>query len=279
MQANPSFAQARIGSAASISNQVEGINRNVTRTLAAGGEVYSNEQVRTGEQALAQLVFLDNTNLSVGPKSTVTLDRFVYDPDHGRGTLVLRATRGLFRFVTGMQPPQDYKIITPLATIGVRGTALEGDVQPPKEIFILESGVITVTPKGGRMITLTEPGTAVTVYANGRVEGPFAWHGTIIEAASNWQFPLSGGGACPYGLSDRDTCLAAPAKVCEWGKTASGMCVNNRLAEWTQTSALVDTQLKVNHNFSPYLPANSNVERKYAKPVDWFFQTFFNVSF
>ena len=165
-QSSPSFAQGRIGNAAAISNQVEGINRNVTRTLAVGGDVFSNEQVRTGEQSTAQLVFLDNTNLNVGPKSTVTLDRFVYDPGRGAGSVVLRATRGLFRFVTGTQPPQDYKIVTPLATIGVRGTVFDLDVQPAKVIVILESGEVTVTPRAealgvGMANSVIEPSRAM----------------------------------------------------------------------------------------------------------------------
>ena len=278
-QTSPSFAQARIGSAAAISNQVEGINRNVTRTLAVGGEIFSNEQVRTGEQATAQLVFLDNTNLNVGPKSTVTLDRFVYDPARGGGSVILRATRGLFRFVTGTQPPQDYKIVTPLATIGVRGTVFDLDVQPARVIVILESGQVTVTPRAGRAVNLNVPQTSVTVFASGRVEGPVAWHGTILETASNWQFPLVGGGVCPFGLNEFDTCLPAPSKVCQWGKTASGTCVNNRLAEITQTGTLVYSQLGINHNFSPYVPANPTAEKDYPIPINHFFQIFLNGNF
>ena len=181
--------------------------------------------------------------------------------------------------LTGQQPPQDYKIITPLATIGVRGTVFDLDVQPAKVIVILESGQVTVTPRAGRAVTLNVPQTSVTVFASGRVEGPVAWHGSIIETASNWQFPLVGGGVCPFGLSDFDTCLPAPSKVCQWGKTASGMCVNNRLAEITQTGTLVYSQLGVNHNFSPYVPANPSAEKDYPIPINHFFELFLNAGF
>jgi hypothetical protein len=277
LQARPSFAQARIGSAASISNQVEGVSRNIARTLSAGGEVYSNELVRTGEQSTAQLVFLDNTNLSVGPKSSVTLDRFVYDPDHGTGTVVVRATRGIFRFVTGSQPPQNYTIVTPIATIGVRGTVFDLLVQANKIVVLLVSGEVRVTPRGGHAVALTQPGTAVTVFATGVVEGPVVWHGTIIDTASNSPFPLFAG-VCPFGLNEYGSCAPAPSKTCQWGKASSGMCVDNRLAEWTQKGTLSLSQLQANHNFNLYTSANPNMERMYSVHDVPFFQLFINTN-
>lgn len=153
------------------------------------------------------------------------------------------------------------------------------DVQPARVIVILESGEVTVTPRAGRTVTLNVPQSSVTVFASGRVEGPVAWHGTIVETASNWQFPLVGGGVCPFGLNDFDTCLPAPSKVCQWGKTASGMCVNNRLAEITLTGTLVYSQLGVIHNFSPYVPANPSAEKDYPIPINHFFELFLNAGF
>src|SRR5215475_3239435 len=91
-------------------------------TLSVGSELFSNETVRTGEASQAQLLFLDQTNLSVGARSEVKLDRFVYNPDRKTGNVVIEASRGAFRFVSGSQNPRSYTIKTPFATIGVRGT-------------------------------------------------------------------------------------------------------------------------------------------------------------
>src|SRR5215831_17290625 len=99
-----------------------GILGGTTRAMAAGSELFSNETVRTGEASQAQLLFLDQTSLSVGARSEVRLDRFVYNPDRKAGNVVIEASRGAFRFVSGSQNPSNYTIKTPLATIGVRGT-------------------------------------------------------------------------------------------------------------------------------------------------------------
>src|SRR5207249_3619244 len=118
-------AEPKIGVASAARNQVHGVIGGGTRTLSPGSDVFSNEVVRTGEDGLAQLLFLDATSLSVGARSEVKLDRFVYNPDRKTGNVVVEASRGAFRFVSGSQAPTNYTIKTPLATIGVRGTVLE----------------------------------------------------------------------------------------------------------------------------------------------------------
>ena len=209
-QPSLTLAQGRIGSAASITNQVEGISHGAAHALVLGSDVHANDVVRTADASVAQLVFLDDTNLSVGPKSSVTLDRFVYDPDRSTGKVVVRATRGIFRFVTGSQPPQNYTITTPIATIGVRGTVFDLLVEANRIIAVLVSGKIRVTTKAGRIVWLTEPGTAVTVFASGRIVGPVIWNGPITDTASNAPFPYFGGFSTAF-LTPTATKSSSPA--------------------------------------------------------------------
>jgi len=91
---------------------VEGVTAAGTQPLSTGTEVYSNELVRTRSESKAELLFLDNTNLSVGPVSTIRLDKFVYDPNGSKGNGVLRAGVGSFRFITGLQDKKSYTIQT-----------------------------------------------------------------------------------------------------------------------------------------------------------------------
>jgi hypothetical protein len=120
--AAPSFAaDPKIGSAKSTTNDVRGTVGGQTQKLSTGGDVYQNETVRTGIKSIADLVFIDSTNLSVGPLSEVRLDKFVYDPTGSSGAVVIEATKGAFRFVTGSQDKRVYQIKTPFGTLGIRG--------------------------------------------------------------------------------------------------------------------------------------------------------------
>jgi hypothetical protein len=117
MQSTTSRAQEAIGSATSVRPQAEAN----ARTLAGGSTVYSKELVRTGDAGRADLRFHDNSNFSVGPKSSVRLDKFVYDPNKSSATVSVEATRGSFRFVTGSQSKGSYQVKTPYGTLGIRG--------------------------------------------------------------------------------------------------------------------------------------------------------------
>ncbi len=170
-------------------NDVQASLNRKAQPISTGGSVFQNEHVRTGEEpSQAQLVFLDRTNLRVGPKSEVTLNRFVYNPDRGTGRVEIQANRGVFRFVTGSQDKKDYAVVTPSGTIHVIGTEFQLLVAKGYIIVALESGALTVTTNKGRVVALDQPGASLTVYSDGRVEGPKPFSGTITRYA-NAQFP------------------------------------------------------------------------------------------
>ena len=117
-----------IGSAAAVKPEAHGGGS----LLQSGSSLYANEAVSTGQAGQAELQFHDNTKLSVGPTSTVRLDKFVYDPNKGAGKVAINATKGAYRFITGSQDSKNYEIKTPYATLGVRGTVLEIVIVPDK---------------------------------------------------------------------------------------------------------------------------------------------------
>ena len=86
------IAQSNIGSASSVKNRVDGVIGGQARSLSAGSAVHSNEMIRSGDDSIANLVFIDQTRLSVGPKSEVRLDKFVYNPDQRTDSTVLSSS-------------------------------------------------------------------------------------------------------------------------------------------------------------------------------------------
>jgi hypothetical protein len=118
LQSTAPNAQEAIGKATSIKPQADGSHGG---TLSAGSSVYSRETVHTGGSGQADLRFHDSSNLSVGPNSSVRLDKFVYDPNKSTGSVAIEATRGSFRFVTGSQGKGNIQVKTPYGTLGVRG--------------------------------------------------------------------------------------------------------------------------------------------------------------
>jgi len=118
LQPTASNAQQRIGSANTVKPDASGT---IGGALSAGSSVHANETVKTGSSGQAGLGFIDKTTLHVGPSSSVRLDKFVYDPNKGTGSVVIDATKGAFRFSTGAQGKGNYQVKTPYGTLGVRG--------------------------------------------------------------------------------------------------------------------------------------------------------------
>ncbi|MHA1524632.1 MAG: FecR family protein [Alphaproteobacteria bacterium] len=126
-----------IGAAEEVENKVSGTLADQSRQLAKGDEIFANELITTDEDSTANLVFADETELAVGPLSSITLDKFVYDPDTKTGEIVFNATRGVFRFITGLGNKNIYTIKTPLATIGVQGTEFDLVIDEDGEAGVL----------------------------------------------------------------------------------------------------------------------------------------------
>lgn len=140
-------AQQNIGSTAAAHNDVSRELSGAAGPLGVGDSVYRDEVVRTGADSTAKLVFLDSTNLGVGPVSRVTLDQFVYVGEVNGQKMAVNLAKGVFRFTTGALDKKAYTISTPTAAIGVRGTVLDIGVQSALTRVTLREGRALVCPR------------------------------------------------------------------------------------------------------------------------------------
>ena len=196
-------AQTRVGEAAVVKNEVVRVATSATIPIKVGDDLLRDEVVRTGLDSATRLVMADSTNLSLGPNATITLDRTVFDDEHHYRDVAVKLTSGAFRFVTGHSEKAAYKIITPLATIGVRGTTLDVLSQRGKSTIKLQDGAATVCTFTFQCVDLTQPGdTAVITSTGGKV--------TIVKANNvPWSF-ASTCGATPGLCSTTQYADASP---------------------------------------------------------------------
>ena len=164
--------QITIGNTKVIVKTVIGTFAGDLRVLELQDDVYHNELIETEAESATKLVFLDETTLTLGPDSSVVLDRFVFDPDPSKASLVMTATKGIFRFTSGKLPKNAYRLNTPAATIGIRGTVLAFSIDPPVggrgEAVVkiaLEEGEATVVGCQGDKLVL-EAGQSIELARN-----------------------------------------------------------------------------------------------------------------
>src|SRR6266478_127937 len=93
-----------------------------SRELLVAHEAMRNERIDTSERGQVQLVFADQSSLSIAPGSDVVINEFLYDPQTQTGNLTATVTTGLLRYVGGeISRKKDVAFYTPVAVVSVRG--------------------------------------------------------------------------------------------------------------------------------------------------------------
>jgi len=105
------------------------------RTAERGGEVREGDTIATGPGAIAQIRLADGGFLSIRADTETTLERFAYaGAEDKNASMFISLLKGGFRSVTGLIGQLNrpgYRITTPSATIGIRGTDHEPFVVTP----------------------------------------------------------------------------------------------------------------------------------------------------
>ena len=102
------------------------------RKLATGDPIFAGERIRTGAGTVLQIEFSDKSRFLLGPNSEFEVGRYTYAPGGAEeDAFHSRIIKGAFRFVTGLiarSQGKNMKVSVAVATIGIRGTHVEGEV-------------------------------------------------------------------------------------------------------------------------------------------------------
>jgi hypothetical protein len=92
--------------------------------LAIGDRVYEADTIITTSGTVG-ITFADNSMMSLGPNSRLSLDQFKFDATTHNGIFSSSLTKGTLSVRSGQivrQTPEAMRIRTPAALLGVRGT-------------------------------------------------------------------------------------------------------------------------------------------------------------
>ncbi len=166
-------AQERAGVARIVNPLAKGqLRGSSVRTIQVGDAVFRNERISTGSTGRVQLQLLDKTSVTVGPNSDLVIDKFVYNPSTNTGSMAMRYSKGVFRFVGGRaSKDQPVEVNTPTAVIGIRGGILlmrdtpDGGIQA----IFLAGDEMTATTNDGDTQSITRTGFMFTITPDGQV--------------------------------------------------------------------------------------------------------------
>ena len=118
-------ARADVGQIKVATGQVSVDRKGQSLPARVGMPLESNDVLRTGTDGSVGITMRDNSLLSAGPNSILSLERFEFDPTTDEGRFDAQLRRGTLAVVSGRiakKTPQAMTVRTPAAVLGVRGT-------------------------------------------------------------------------------------------------------------------------------------------------------------
>lgn len=149
-----------VGIVSRVQGEAQALREGQVAALGPSDPVAWRDTLTTGEDGRLRVALLDEGAVMLGENTNLTVDELTV----GEQDSFLRLTvDGPFRLLSGaLHHKEGTTIVTPVATIGIRGTDVwGGEIDGAWGVFIL-SGQVEVTTDGGSVL-LTTPGTGTTI--------------------------------------------------------------------------------------------------------------------
>lgn len=173
---------------AAMRHQATAINlKGEKRPLKVRATIFKGDTIQTGKKGRLQILFSDNTIISLGRQTTFVIQEYLWQPDKQDGEFRSEVKEGIFRVMGGKltkTAPQKFTTKTPAATIGIRGSMYAGVVTGNSLSVVFQGGLgIVVTNKFGS-VEIPKPGYGTHVRANTKPTPPTSFSGEAIKTFS-----------------------------------------------------------------------------------------------
>ena len=143
--AQTTSAATIIGTVVKLTGDATAVRNGVVVALNIGDKVYKGDVVQSGSDSALGISFIDGTAFSLGASARMVLNDMVYDPNGSSNSSLLSLVQGTISFVAGETAKNgNMKIDTPVATMGIRGTAVVVEMTanngPVKFSVVVEPG-------------------------------------------------------------------------------------------------------------------------------------------
>lgn len=114
-----------VGIVRSLSGEVTLVRSDRAVRAEENMKLQKRDLVRTGANSKVGMIFEDDTVVSLGPNSTMVVDDFLFQPNENKLSFIAHIIRGTASYLSGQiarLAPNNVKVVTPHATVGMRGT-------------------------------------------------------------------------------------------------------------------------------------------------------------
>lgn len=183
-----------------------------TQTLQRGQTLHEGDRLRTGEDGMLMLVFIDQGRVALRPSSELLIQKYRYDPQGQDSQLQLELIKGTVRQISGQaahQQPERYRLNTPVAAIGVRGTDFLARAEANAVRTYVHEGAITMQAWGTNMPLLSQAGEGSLLAASYFGQAPYHQNLQLAELEHSFRIELTPNAEGAESYLDEATDLAS----------------------------------------------------------------------
>jgi hypothetical protein len=157
----------QIGQVSELSGRVFVVRADGTRVeLGTGDPLYQGDVIETaGSDSAVRILLVDQTTFAIGPDARLALDQLSFNPQDHSGEVSFSMLKGVFIFTSGLvakKDPSHMTVNTPVASIGIRGTVVTGNLDDLGGQFTVLNGSIMVETNAGT-VTMSQSGATTQV--------------------------------------------------------------------------------------------------------------------
>ncbi len=242
-----------------------------------GSIILKNDEILTKSNGKAQLLFNDNTVITIGKNSVFKINEYLYDEQNKNYKTDFGLLKGTFRTITGKigkLAPSKFKLNSKTSSIGIRGTQILSRMAVVGDRIVCIEGEIVITHlKTGQSIVIPA-GQFVDLGVDTKVLKPQKLQQQDIQNMDDsTRFSLSD--EKEVTLDDLDVVVSEPENVAwgEWNEEADDTenlfveqntnpvtdpdVIINATHTATYTGKIEGTHVKDGVNYGGYDPSNS----------------------
>jgi len=160
-----------VGSVVALRGGVTAVNPDAgQRRLAVQSEIFLADTIKTGPRGRVQMMFADNTLISLGINSDMQIADYQWDPGQKTGAMTTRVQEGVFRIMGGaitQAAPDNFKTETPAGTIGIRGSMYAGKISGSALQLLFQGGKGIYVSNAAGTVSIDRPGFGTFVAGPG----------------------------------------------------------------------------------------------------------------
>lgn len=143
-----SFAYAQVAKVVALNGEANIQRGEKSIALSLDSLIEENDVINTSDNTKLQIIFSDETIITIGKNSTFAVNDFIFDEKQSEYKAEFSLLKGTFRTITGKIgkiAPDKFKLKSKSSSIGIRGTQILSQVEISGDTIFCTEGRIVIT--------------------------------------------------------------------------------------------------------------------------------------